>query len=483
MFAGTTSLVKVLHHLATVLGLCRRAAQVQCLGAFRKNKLQAKRTQTAESAVQFLWDYLGWTGGARPCALGLFGRLHREFPATAPRRCASAASSMSATRRPGCERVAFLNLNPFPAMCVVLICPPKQRPDLTILRACHAANPHGAGVAWRDKRRIHWRKALTPGEVNHLIQKVPGEVIIHFRWASVGGVEPLLCHPFPVTAEAALGYEGVCKSVLFHNGTWGNWESAQEIIGELDGPMSDSRAVAALVHHKGTKPLKRLPGRRAVMTSKEISLRARRRRRPRRGGGAPRPGDPGRGADHALRVRDARHVLLSAAAAARHRVDGGDRRARRRLAVRAAGAAPQAAAHDRVAGRCASSRSSPPSTRARTSARWCAGTRPHVDAVLVVDDGSTDDTAAAAEAAGAEVVRHPDNRGKGVAVRSGLAAVRGRGFTHVLLMDGDLQHRPADVPRLVAAAAGRARRGRRRDRRRAQLRPGADARRRATGRT
>lgn len=83
-----------------------------------------------------------------------------------------------------------------------------------------------------------------------------------------------------------------------------------------------------------------------------------------------------------------------------------------------------------------------------------AGTRPHVDAVLVVDDGFTDDTTAAAEAAGAEVVRHPDNRGKGVAVRSGLAAVYGRGFTHVLLMDGDLQHRPADVPRLVAAAAG-----------------------------
>ena len=49
-------------------------------------------------------------------------------------------------------------------------------------------------------------------------------------------------------------------------------------------------------------------------------------------------------------------------------------------------------------------------------------------------------------------MRHPANRGKGVAVRSGLDAVRGRGFTHVLLMDGDLQHRPSDVPRLVAAA-------------------------------
>jgi glycosyltransferase involved in cell wall biosynthesis len=80
------------------------------------------------------------------------------------------------------------------------------------------------------------------------------------------------------------------------------------------------------------------------------------------------------------------------------------------------------------------------------------GTLPHVDAVIVVDDGSTDDTAIAAAGAGAEIVRHPENRGKGVAVRSGLAAIRGRGFSHVLLMDGDLQHRPSDVPRLIEAA-------------------------------
>jgi hypothetical protein len=80
VFAGTTSLTKILHHLATVLGLCRRAHQVQCLGAFRKNKLQARRTQTAESALRFLHDYLGWNGNARPVALGMFGRLHSEFP-------------------------------------------------------------------------------------------------------------------------------------------------------------------------------------------------------------------------------------------------------------------------------------------------------------------------------------------------------------------------------------------------------------------
>ena len=81
------------------------------------------------------------------------------------------------------------------------------------------------------------------------------------------------------------------------------------------------------------------------------------------------------------------------------------------------------------------------------------GARRHVDAVVVVDDGSTDDTAAAASAAGAEVVPHGRNQGKGVDVRTGRDAVAGRAFTHVLLLDGDLQHRPDDVPLLVGAAA------------------------------
>jgi hypothetical protein len=79
VFAGTTNLNKILHHLATVLGLCRRAHQVQCLGGFKKNKLQEERTRTASAALQFLWDYLGWTGSARPVALGLFSELHSDF--------------------------------------------------------------------------------------------------------------------------------------------------------------------------------------------------------------------------------------------------------------------------------------------------------------------------------------------------------------------------------------------------------------------
>lgn len=79
VFAGTTSIEKIMHHVASVLGLCRRAHQVQCLGGFKKNAVQQKRTATAADGLSFLWDYLGWTGSARPVALGLFGKLHSEF--------------------------------------------------------------------------------------------------------------------------------------------------------------------------------------------------------------------------------------------------------------------------------------------------------------------------------------------------------------------------------------------------------------------
>jgi hypothetical protein len=79
VFAGTLNRHKLMHHLATVLGLCRRAAEIECLGAFTKNKAPTKRTATAASALRFLWDYLGWTGGKRSVALGLVGPLHTEF--------------------------------------------------------------------------------------------------------------------------------------------------------------------------------------------------------------------------------------------------------------------------------------------------------------------------------------------------------------------------------------------------------------------
>jgi glycosyl transferase family 2 len=73
--------------------------------------------------------------------------------------------------------------------------------------------------------------------------------------------------------------------------------------------------------------------------------------------------------------------------------------------------------------------------------------------VLVVDDGSTDDTGAGAAQAGAEVIRHPRRLGKGQAIRTGMRAAAIRGASAVVTLDGDGQHDPADIDRLLAAAA------------------------------
>ena len=81
------------------------------------------------------------------------------------------------------------------------------------------------------------------------------------------------------------------------------------------------------------------------------------------------------------------------------------------------------------------------------------GIREAVTQVVVVDDGSTDDTSERARAAGAQVLRHVMNAGKGRAVRTGLKHVLTGNFTHVLLLDGDMQHLPKEAGPLLAAAA------------------------------
>lgn len=75
--------------------------------------------------------------------------------------------------------------------------------------------------------------------------------------------------------------------------------------------------------------------------------------------------------------------------------------------------------------------------------------RPNADTVVVIDDGSTDDTAAVAEAAGAEVVQHDRNRGYGAALKTAFEEARERGARHMITLDGDGQHDADDVSRLV----------------------------------
>src|SRR4051812_5905135 len=90
-------------------------------------------------------------------------------------------------------------------------------------------------------------------------------------------------------------------------------------------------------------------------------------------------------------------------------------------------------------------------------------TRERLDHVVVVDDGSTDHTAERARKAGAEVIVHDQNRGKGEAIKTGLAHWLAEGnpesggpdgkIVWVILLDSDGQHLPEEIDRFLLAAA------------------------------
>jgi glycosyltransferase involved in cell wall biosynthesis len=75
--------------------------------------------------------------------------------------------------------------------------------------------------------------------------------------------------------------------------------------------------------------------------------------------------------------------------------------------------------------------------------------RQYVDEVIVVDDGSSDNTARVAELAGATVIRHSENKGYGAAIQSILAEARKRNPDVLVLLDADAQHDPNEIPILI----------------------------------
>ena len=76
--------------------------------------------------------------------------------------------------------------------------------------------------------------------------------------------------------------------------------------------------------------------------------------------------------------------------------------------------------------------------------------RRYVDRVIVIDDGSTDNTSKTAQAAGAEVIRHKTSQGAGAATRSAFEAARAYGADVLITLDGDGQHNPEEIPQVLA---------------------------------
>jgi glycosyltransferase involved in cell wall biosynthesis len=76
-------------------------------------------------------------------------------------------------------------------------------------------------------------------------------------------------------------------------------------------------------------------------------------------------------------------------------------------------------------------------------------TQRHIQQVIVIDDGSHDDTVAYAEKAEALVIRHPHNLGKGAACRSGFHGAMKLNCDAIIMLDGDGQHAPSDLPKFI----------------------------------
>ena len=143
-------------------------------------------------------------------------------------------------------------------MCVIAISD-DVRPTDEQVGKMFEANKYGAGIAWREKGVVRWKKGMGLEEVTELCQKVPLPFVVHFRIPSAGGDSKYLCHPFPVTADVPLELQGTTKGyVLFHNGHWNRWKestleaavrSGTKVPG---GKWSDTRAMAFHAHIYGS---------------------------------------------------------------------------------------------------------------------------------------------------------------------------------------------------------------------------------------
>jgi hypothetical protein len=92
----------------------------------------------------------------------------------------------------------------------------------------------------------------------------------------------------------------------------------------------------------------------------------------------------------------------------------------------------------------------PAYNESETIAEVVTATDRYVDTVLVVDDGSDDETADRARDAGAVVIEHTQNKGYGAAVKTAFRSANRRNARHLVLIDADGQHEPADIPRLLS---------------------------------
>lgn len=125
-------------------------------------------------------------------------------------------------------------------MCVALIIDKEsRRPTLDEYKQMEWYNDDGAGVGWADHsaRLCRWEKGLKAERVLELVEELFADpamfsnVLVHFRFATHGGKDPLLTHPFIVSKDSPLSLKGETKRpLLIHNGVWSDSNQYRTVL-------------------------------------------------------------------------------------------------------------------------------------------------------------------------------------------------------------------------------------------------------------
>lgn len=129
-------------------------------------------------------------------------------------------------------------------MCVAVVLK-GEAPTEAQLTAMDRTNPHGAGIGWWSRGTLHYVRDLTVAQLCEYLPKLPRPALLHFRWATHGGIWPDLIHPFPVGPAAIYNRVtyGTADRLLIHNGVWSDYRKHLP-PGVDDKDVSDT-AVAA----------------------------------------------------------------------------------------------------------------------------------------------------------------------------------------------------------------------------------------------
>ena len=134
-------------------------------------------------------------------------------------------------------------------MCLIILKPQGvSLPPVTIMTVAHKNNPHGFGLAYSDgvDGTVHIRKgAMTLGGIYHILRSVPNIekqlLMMHFRFATSGTINPANCHPFPITnkEEFVLSTSVRTSCAIAHNGVIFGFERMESTY--LDKKLSDTQ--------------------------------------------------------------------------------------------------------------------------------------------------------------------------------------------------------------------------------------------------